>query len=82
MKNDAVLIPLYVALRALSVWLLYRSGRSRERLGPFWRALAGALFAFLGLWTSSLPIYAGLVAIVAASVADFVNARRPTAQAR
>lgn len=74
--NDAVLIPLYVALLALSVWLLYRSAKSHARLGPFWLGLAGAVVAFAGLWISSIVVYVGLLAIVAGNLGDFVKARR------
>lgn len=77
--TDAVLIPLYLVLLALSVWLLYRSAKSHARPGPFWLGLAGALFAFLGLFTSSVLVYAGLLAIVAGNIADFVNTRRQAA---
>lgn len=76
--NDAVLIPLFVALLALSVWLLYRSAKHHARLGPFWLGLAGALLALLGMWTSPILIYAGLLAIIAGDIADFVNSRRQT----
>lgn len=73
--NDAVLIPLYVALLALSVWLLYRSAKNHARLGPFWLGLAGAAVAFAGLWISSVLVYGGLLAIVAGNIADFAQAR-------
>lgn len=32
--NDAFLIPLYVLLLALSLWLLYRSAKAHRGLGP------------------------------------------------
>jgi mercuric ion transport protein len=79
--NDAVLIPLYVALLALSVWLLYRSAKTRGKLGPFWLGLTGAVLALAGLWISSILVYAGLLTVVVSSIADFVNARRRTAHA-
>lgn len=34
--NDAFLIPLYVLLLALSLWLLYRSAKAHAGLVPFW----------------------------------------------
>ncbi len=77
--NDAVLIPLYVALLALSVWLLYRSARVHGNFAPVILAAAGALAALAGLWILSAMVIAGLAAIVAASVWDFFAARaRPT----
>lgn len=79
--NDAVLIPLYVALLALSVSLLYRPAKSRARLGPFWLGLTAAVVALAGLWISSILVYAGLFTLVASSIADFVNARRQTVHA-
>ena len=46
--NDAVLIPLYVALLGLSVWLLFRSVRAHRNLRPVYLAGAGALGALVG----------------------------------
>jgi mercuric ion transport protein len=77
--NDAVLIPLYLALLALSVWLLYRSAKAHASLGPFWLGLAGAVVAFAGLWIGSILVYLGLLAMVAGNIADFVKARQRAA---
>lgn len=74
--NDAVLIPLYVLLLALSAWLLYRSAKAHRDLSPFWLGASGAVVAFAGLWISSYLVYAGLIVLVAANVGDFVRARR------
>ena len=74
--RDAVLIPLYLALLALSLWLLYRSAKAHGGLGPFWLGLAGAAVAFVGLWINPVLVYAGLIAIVAGNVSDFVRGRR------
>jgi mercuric ion transport protein len=74
--RDAVLIPLYLALLAVSLWLLYRSAKAHGGLGPFWLGLAGAAVAFVGLWVNPVLVYAGLVAIVAANVSDFMRGRR------
>ena len=74
--NDAILIPLYVAMLTLSVWLLHRSARAHGDLKPFWLGLAGALLALSGLLLTTILIYAGLGAIVAASAWDFQNGRR------
>lgn len=77
--NDAFLIPLYFALLALSVWLLYSSTRSHGNLAPFWTGLAGALVAFASLWIHPALVYAGLAVLIASSVWDFWNARRARA---
>jgi mercuric ion transport protein len=74
--RDAVLIPLYIALLALSLWLLYRSARARGGLGPFWLGLVGALVALVGLWVGALLVYVGLAALVGANIGDFVRSRR------
>ena len=74
--NDAVLIPLYLVLLVLSVWLLYRSASAHASLGLFWLGLAGAVVAFAGLWMGSILVYAGLLAIVAGNIADFVKSRQ------
>ena len=73
--NDAVLIPLFVALLGLSLWLLYRSARAHANLAPLYLRIAGAVVAIAGLWTSTVAIVIGLAAIVVASFWDFVSAR-------
>lgn len=74
--NDAVLIPFYVLLLALSAWLLYRSTKAHGNLPLFWIGAAGAVDALLGLWISPLLVYAGLTVLVAASFGDFIRGRR------
>jgi mercuric ion transport protein len=74
--NDAVLIPAFLALVGLSLWLLYRSARAHRDLRPFWFALAGGIVAFVSLWVSPALVVAGLAACVAASFWDFLGARR------
>lgn len=76
--NDAVLMPVYIGMLSLSVWLLYRSAKSHAKLGPFWLGLAGAIIAIIGLWTHPILIYAGLLAIVVSNITDFVNGRYAT----
>jgi mercuric ion transport protein len=71
--NDAFLIPLYGVLLGLSLWLLHRSVRAHGKLAPFRLAVGGAVMAFLGLWLSTLLVYAGLAAMVGASVWDFAS---------
>jgi mercuric ion transport protein len=80
--NDAFLIPLYLGLLALSVWLLYSSARSHGYLTPFWTGLGGAIVAFTGLWILPALVYVGLAVLIAGSVWDFWNARRALASPR
>ena len=77
--HDAFLIPLYVVLLTLSLWLLYRSSRAHGRLWPFWVGVCGAVAGFVGLWVSPIVVYAGLVAIMGANLADFLRGHRPNA---
>lgn len=74
--NDAVLIPAYAAMLALSLWLLYRSARVHRDLRPFWLALAGAAVALGGLFAGAQVVVAGLAAMVAGSIWDFRNLAR------
>lgn len=80
--NDAILIPLYLSLLGLSVWLLYRSARSHGHLAPFWAGLIGAFVAFAGLWVLAVLVYAGLAVLIASNVWDFWNGRRVPACSR
>jgi mercuric ion transport protein len=73
--NDVVLIPLYAALLALSLWLLFRSARSHGDLKPVYLSGAGALAALIGLWTSTVVLFAGLGVMVASSFWDHFGAR-------
>src|SRR5713226_3364591 len=79
--NDAILIPLYVLLLALSLWLLYRSANAHGHLAPFWAGVAGAAVALAGLWINPILVYGGLLAVVAGNVGDFVQGRRRAAGA-
>lgn len=73
--NDAVLIPLYAALLALSLWFLHRTTRAHRRRAPFYLGLGGAVVAFAALWIWLAAIWAGLAALVAASLWDFLGER-------
>lgn len=77
--NDAFLIPLYLGLLAMSVWLLYSSAQSHGNLAPFWAGLGGAIVAFAGLWILPALVYAGLAVLISGSVWDFRNTRRARA---
>ena len=73
--NDAVLIPPYVALLGLGVWLLFRSARAHRNLRPVYLAGTGGLGALVGLWTSTVVLFLGLGLIVASSFWDYLGAR-------
>lgn len=73
--NDAVLIPLFVALLGLSLWLLFRSAGAHRDLRPFYLAAFGALGALAGLWTSTLVLFAGLGLMVASDLWDYLGSR-------
>lgn len=85
--EHAYLVPAYAAFLGLSVWLLWRSGRARERLGPFWLAFAGTLFAVASTWLAVVGIaprlgwwsYLGVAAVAVASIWSFVLGREPGA---
>lgn len=76
--NDAILIPLYFGLLALSVWFLYTSARGHGNLTPFWSGLSGALVASAALWIHAGLVYAGLAVLLGSSLWDFRNPRRKT----
>ncbi|MBI4196019.1 MAG: MerC domain-containing protein [Betaproteobacteria bacterium] len=80
--NDAFLIPLYLGMLALSVWLLYSSARSHGNLTPFWSGLGAALVAFAGLWIHAALVYAGLAVLIGSSVWDFWSMRSARASPR
>ena len=80
--NDAFLIPLYLGLLGLSVWLLHSSARSHRNLTPFWTGLGGALVAFAGLWILPALVYAGLTVLISGIVWDFWNMRAARASPR
>lgn len=85
--DHAYMIPAYAAFLGLSVWLLWRSGRARGRLEPFWVGLAGGVFAVVTTWLAVTGIatrlawwsYGGVAAVVAASIWSFTLGRQPGA---
>ncbi len=79
--HDAILIPVYVALLGLSLWLLWRSARAHALRAPVWLGVAGALAALAGLWISGAVVFAGLAALIGASLWVFLGARRRAAGA-
>lgn len=73
--HDAILIPLFLAFVALSLWLLRSSARRHGDRRPMVLAGAGAAAALLGLFIAPAIVYTGLAAMVAASGWDFALAR-------
>jgi mercuric ion transport protein len=78
--NDVILIPLFVALLGLSLWLLFRSARTHHDLRPVYLAGLGALGALVGFWTSVLLLFTGLGVMVASSLWDYLGARKSLGQ--
>ncbi len=79
LANDAVLLPLFYGLMALSLWLLYGTSR-RRGLAPFWLGAAGAVAAGAGLWIAGVLVWVGLAALIAGSVWDFARGRESAGQ--
>jgi len=83
--HDAFLLPMFAGFIALSLWVLYRSGRkhealSEEAMAPFWTGSIGAAVSIIGLGftvTGVLPVavilvYIGLALFVVANIWDFM----------
>jgi SAM-dependent methyltransferase len=86
LATHAYMFPIYAAFIGFSVWLLWRAGRVRGEMRPFWLAVpSGALaigatwIALLGLAPGALALwsYAGIAGVVGASVWSFLATRRP-----
>jgi SAM-dependent methyltransferase len=84
--EHAYMFPAYAAFLGFSVWLLWRAGRLRGELRPFWLGALGAVFAVGATWLALLGLvapsislwsYAGVAGVVAASLWSFVLSRRP-----
>jgi SAM-dependent methyltransferase len=83
LAQHAYMFPAFAALLGVSVWLIWRSGRLREDLRPFWLALGGAVFAIATTWMALVGIatgvawfsYAGIAGLVGASAWSFVLSR-------
>ena len=74
--NDAILIPLFVAFLAYTVWVLWTSRRSHGRAGPFYLGAGAAVAAFAALWVFAPLTYVALAVLIAASVWNVVAYRR------
>lgn len=74
--NDRVLIPLFVVFLGITLWGYWASRKRHNRLGPFILGTAAAIIAFAALWFFVPLAYAGLAALIAASVWDIVLLRQ------
>lgn len=86
--RDALLFPLFATMVAANLWLLRWSGRSHRNRAPFWVGVAGALVSGAGLLllvaggsAARWAIYAGLAALLAASVWGFLIGRKSSGSA-
>ncbi|MGD8476859.1 MAG: hypothetical protein PVI98_06915, partial [Burkholderiales bacterium] len=85
LAGHAYMFPAFGGFLGLSVWLLWRSGRARSDLRPFWVALASAVLAIVTTWMSIVGIapwagwlsYPGIAGVIAASIWSFVLGRQP-----
>ncbi len=81
--NDAYLFPLFAGFVAVTLRFLFRSTRAHGSLAPFWLGLGGGIVGMAGLWLLvtgvypvSISVYAGLGALLAASIWDGLAGRR------
>ncbi len=74
--SDLVLIPRFVVFLAITLWGLWASRKRHNRPGPFFLGTGAAIIAFAALWFFGPLAYAGLAALVAASVWDVVLLRQ------
>ncbi len=77
--QDAILVPLLALFLALTLWGLWSSRRRHGRAEPFYLGAGGALAAVVGILTF-MPVHIlGLMAVIAATVWDFVLVKRQRA---
>ena len=74
--NDLVLIPLFVVFLGITLWGLWTSRKRHSHAGPSFLGTAAAIIAFAALWFFVPLSYAGLAALIAASVWDIVLLRQ------
>ncbi len=80
--NDAILLPLFEAFLAYTLWVLWASRKVHGRAGPFYLGAGAALVAFAALWFLPALSYAALAALVAASVWNIIAQRQCRTVAR
>lgn len=82
--EHAYMFPVFTGFIALSVWLLWRSGRARAHMGPFWLALVSGVVSVTSFWLALVGIVpsiwwwpnAGMGILLAASLWSLLQARR------
>jgi len=73
--RDAILIPLFVAFLAFTVWSLWTSRKRHAKSGPFYLGLGSAVVVVPALWIAAPVAYAALAAFVGATIWDIVALR-------
>ncbi len=82
--SHAYMFPVFVGFIAWNVWLLWRSGRARSYLGPFWLALASGAVSIVTFWLSVVGFApsvwwwpnVGMGLLVVASLWSLLKARK------
>lgn len=74
--NDAVLVPLFVASLAYTVWVLWSSRKFHGRAGPFYLGVGAATVAFAALWFLAPLAYVALAVLIVASIWNIVVYRQ------
>mgnify|MGYP001562067612 FL=1 len=82
--SHAYMFPVFVGFIAWNVWLLWRSGRARSHLGPFWLALASGAVAVVTFWLAVVGLVpavwwwpnVGMGLLVVASLWSLLKARK------
>ncbi len=84
LAKHAYMFPVFTGFIALSVWLLWRSGRVRLHMAPFWLGLTGGVVSIASFWLSGVGFVpslwwwpnVGMAVLVAASLWSFFKARQ------
>ncbi|MBI4195069.1 MAG: MerC domain-containing protein [Betaproteobacteria bacterium] len=66
--NDFILFPLFFGFIGFTLWVLYRSTRTRAAMTPFWVGVVGAGAAAVGLFVHPSLVWIGLGTLLAGSV--------------
>jgi len=73
---DVVLIPLLVFFLGLAIWNIASSRKQHSINGPLYLSIAAAIVAFSSIWISTVISYLGFLALIGASMWDFVLVRK------
>ncbi len=82
--SHAYMFPVFVGFIAWNVWLLWRSGRARSYLGPFWLALASGAVSVIAFWLAVVSLVpsvrwwpnVGMGLLVVSSLWSLLKARK------